>query len=329
MVVMNNGIVYNGIAVLLCCVLSCDESFNPSAAFEPKMVVYSILTTDSDTQYVRVYSTYNPPDNDPTKNQNETSVTDAQVTVSGEGGSTFTFQPITIQRPDLSRYMSDIRAYYAYPFRPQRGKNYSLTVSSQLYGVATATLTVPSPGLIIAQNQLVLKDPWNVPVDIVLSIQLSAVAKGYLIRFYVDYEMSGSTGWRAARIEVPIAIRRMASTGQVIEYVFPKIKRSRIPATSRDYFLEQFVFLRDAYQETIKAILSSASGIRFKQAVFHLIQIDEPLYNYYFVANAFKDRSSIRVDEPDYTNISGGVGVFSSVTTDSLVYLLPEVIEPY
>ena len=43
----------------------CQNSFNPKGPYEEQLVVYSVLSTRSDTQYVRVYATYNPPGFDP------------------------------------------------------------------------------------------------------------------------------------------------------------------------------------------------------------------------------------------------------------------------
>ncbi|MEK6571100.1 MAG: hypothetical protein AABZ61_07005 [Bacteroidota bacterium] len=68
--------------------------------------------------------------------------------------------------------------------------------------------------------------------------------------------------------------------------------------------------------------------MRFVQAVFYLIQFDEPLWNYHNVANNLGERYSVRTDEPDYTNIKGGFGVFGSATIDSTVWPLPEKIPP-
>ena len=85
---MKNAGFLSAIAIALACLMSCDTSFNPTAPFQPRMVVYSILMTNTDTQYVRIYSTYNPPDYDPTQNPDEISVNDAQVSVQQEGGPT-------------------------------------------------------------------------------------------------------------------------------------------------------------------------------------------------------------------------------------------------
>ena len=307
---------------------SCDSSFNPSAPFRPEMVVYSVLSTASDTQYVRIYTTYEPSDANPADNPDEVSVADAQVTVSEVGGPTFSFQPITIQRPDTSRYTSAIGAYASFPFFPERGKTYALSISSHLYGSVASALTVPRVGFIAAQNVLLLRDPWNVPLDdIALSIGLSPVAKGFLVRFYLNYELLDSTGWRPMRLEVPVAIRRTVD-GQLLEYVYPKVQRRTTPANGPEGQADHFIYLTDAYQESIEAILGSGWTIRFKQAVIYLIQFDEALYNYYFIANGFKDASSIRLDEPNYSNISGGVGIFGSLAVDSSVIALPEQFPP-
>jgi hypothetical protein len=62
-----------------------------------------------------------------------------------------------------------------------------------------------------------------------------------------------------------------------------------------------------------------ATRIIPKQAKFYLIQVDEHAYDYYNVVNGFQDRFSIRSDQPDYSNIQNGLGVFGSFITDSLV----------
>jgi hypothetical protein len=69
---------------------------------------------------------------------------------------------------------------------------------------------------------------------------------------------------------------------------------------------------------------SRGNDIKFSRAVFYLIQFDRPLWSYWNASNGFHDRYTIRVDDPDYTNITGGVGVFGSMRVDSLVWALPE-----
>jgi hypothetical protein len=47
-------------------------------------------------------------------------------------------------------------------------------------------------------------------------------------------------------------------------------------------------------------------------------QVEENLYKYYNLANGFQDPYSIRTDQPDFSNIQGGLGIFGAMTLDSV-----------
>ncbi len=63
-------------------------------------------------------------------------------------------------------------------------------------------------------------------------------------------------------------------------------------------------------------------GARIIRAIFVLTQIDDALYNFYYVGNGPPDPTTIRLDVPDYTNVAGGLGVFGSLATASTEYQL-------
>jgi hypothetical protein len=290
------------------------------------MVVYCVLTTESDTQYVRVYSTYNPPDNDPSTNLDEIPVTDANVTISSDS-ALYQFQKTVVQRVDKSRYASDIVAYLSYPFKLARGKTYRLTVTSPTLGTATATATVPSVASISPSNFFAVADPYkNAYVERYgVNVYLSAQAKAFLVRIYVDYLASTPQGWQQKRKQIPIVMRAISRYMGTWEYIYPVVKRrqwSNARYQESELFtiggwirmLEDDIWLYDGY------------GVRFLQAVIHVIQFDEPLFNYYGVANISRDRYSVRIDEPDFSDIQRGVGVFGSAAVDSIAYAMPETI---
>ncbi len=54
-----------------------------------------------------------------------------------------------------------------------------------------------------------------------------------------------------------------------------------------------------------------------RRALFVLTQTEENLYKYYNIANAYQDQISVRTDQPDWTNINGGLGVFGAMIEDS------------
>jgi hypothetical protein len=300
------------------------------------MVVYSVLTTDSDTQYVRIYAAYDPTDNDPTRSPDEISVKDAQVSITQEAGSTFMFQPKRITRADKSRYPSDIDAYYACPFRAERGKTYTLTVSSASMGTVTAKTTAPGGGVILPINPAVLGNPFGTSSDFGVSAALSPQAKGYLVRIYIDYLYPlGDGTYEPTRFEIPLSREVISCFWDLYKETYPHPMVRSTPPTPRivvrgkEYGPEERVpYSRIPYMHKIYHLYDrQGAGILFRQAVFYLVQFDAPLWNYYSVANIFRDKLSVRTDEPDYTNIKNGTGVFGSTTVDSLVWpYMPEVI---
>jgi hypothetical protein len=302
-------------------------------------VVYSVLTTNSDSQYVRVYSSYLPPDNDPTKNPDEVSVKDAQVSISEQGGPTFSFQRITLPRSAGDRYASNITAYAAYPFRPGEGKTYTLTVNSPTFGTVTAQTTVPGQGLVDIVNPAALSNPCYYGQDFGISAALSPEAKGFLVRIYVDYLRPAPDGtYQPRRIEVPM--RREVVSGYQGTYreVYPQPMLRSTAATGPvkvgDIVLyraeERVPYNSSAFCAKVTNIYTGGleGCVHFTQAVFYLVQFDAPLWDYYKVANASSDKYSMRTDEPDYTDIKNGVGVFGSMTVDSTAWRLPKII-PY
>jgi hypothetical protein len=86
-------------------------------------------------------------------------------------------------------------------------------------------------------------------------------------------------------------------------------------------------YKNDLYSKALAAITYEKYGstkIIFNRLVFQLLQMDPRLYNYYFVAHAYNDPHSTRLDEPMYSSISGGIGFVGAYTLNSLVHILPE-----
>ena len=326
------------ILVILCG--SCDESFNPSAAFKPRMVVYSVLRTDSDTQYVRIYSSYLPPGNDPTENLSENSVTDAAVKVTGTNplydARISDFRFLEVKRLDESRYQNDIGAYYCYPFRPIRGASYRLTAVSPTYGIVTAETTVPGQATVALVNPSVLENPFSASMDFGIKIGLAPEAKAYVAHIYINYLWPPGDGtYQPRRIEVPLSRETVDCIYQIFKETYPLPTLRSTPAVAPAIIggviayqaQESVPYNRISYQHKIFHLYGTeGNGILMRQEVTYVAQFDTSLWDYYSVANLFHDKYSVRTDEPDYTNVSNGVGVFGSMTVDSLIWRLPQVM---
>lgn len=301
---------------------ACDDSFHPTAPFQPRLVVYSVLSTETDTQYVRVYATYPDKPSDSLR-VSEPVVSDAQVTIR-QGATTFTFRDTLLKRATNDMYTGNIQAFIAFPFRPAPNQTYTLDVVSPTLGRVSATTGVPGRAQLSLVNSLVLEQPiLNAPTPVYVTAFLGPNAEGFLVRLYLVFvaEIAGE-GLREHYYEVPQAVRLVNRLNDEYENIYPSVNR-RSPTTPRPTVF----FTNTAYRRSIEEIRRFHFSVRFRRAVFYLVQFDEAWYKYYGTARIYQDRYSIRLDEPDYTNIVGGAGLFGSFRVDSLVYQLPEFIE--
>lgn len=323
------------IALIACCLIvlsfsGCDDSIHANAPFHARMVIYSILNSESDSQFVRIYSTYNPRGNDPFNHPDEQTVTDATVLVTGPT-ETYSFQFKTIPRPDSSRYKSPIGVYVAHPFRPLPDEEYILLVSSPTMGEATAKTRVPGNGYIncLTVNELYSQHlPLYFGKSIRALFSLNDRGKAQVVRFYLVYTTESNSQEQA--YEVPLVWKVVDPNREIHQKVYdaPTLRTSPLSQRGQNMTQEK-TYEFPTYNESLYDIVHNNVNARFKRAVFKLIQFDNEWYRYYATIGLFQDRLGVRVERPEYTNIQGGWGVFGSLRVDSAVIQLPELLYPY
>jgi hypothetical protein len=67
----------------------------------------------------------------------------------------------------------------------------------------------------------------------------------------------------------------------------------------------------------------AGSKLTFKRIVFRLLKMEKNWYEYYNIVRQSQDLRTTRFDQPDFTNLSSGYGVFGACTVDSLVHEYP------
>jgi hypothetical protein len=301
-----------GLALAL--VGGCENNFDPRGPYEKRLVVYSILSNRSDSQYVRIYTTYNPTGYDPAENTEDTYVKSAAVTLFDDS-TTYRLRDTVITRVDKSRYTDDLGAYIAYPCRVRLGKTYGLLVACD-EGNISARVSVPGKGLLIPNNPYILKNPDKYSTeDIAVTIMVSPSTRGYVVRLYLDYEVRIGVNWVHKRDEIPTAV--LSGSGEEIQYDYPRLTR-RASDVSQPYANIRFPI--SIYSSFYKKIQDQYGSDDFKvlSATYLLAQVEANLYKYFNLANGFQDRYSIRTDQPDFSNIQGGLGVFGAMTEDSV-----------
>jgi hypothetical protein len=299
---------------VLVLISGCENSFDPRGPYQKRLVVYSILSNSSDSQYVRVFTTYNPSGFDPAEVTADTYVRKATVTLTDDS-TTYRLRDTSITRADKSRYTDDIGAYIAYPWHMRLGKSYSLSVASD-QGNASATVSVPDAGLLIPNNPFVLKAPdrYN-SEDVTVTIKVSPLTRGYVVRLYLDYLVRVGTDWVHKREEVPTS--GLSGSGATAQYNYPKLTR-RTSDVSQPYITVHFPIT--VYTGFFTKIVDQygTDGYKLLTATYILTQVEANLYKYYNLANGFQDEFSVRTDQPDYSNIQGGLGIFGAMTVDSI-----------
>ncbi|MDP2885570.1 MAG: DUF4249 family protein [Ignavibacteria bacterium] len=298
--------------------IGCDQSFNPKAPFQERLAVFSILSNDRDKQFVRVSSNYDVSAFDPSENQRDRTITGARVTIT-ESSNAFVLRDTLLPRPDTSRYKSPIGAYVASPFRAQPGRRYKLVATSEKLGTASATVTPPDlPMITLNPGPLVLEQPdlFQKKSQFDVVVLLSPLCKGYHCQVFVDYQVLLESGWKDERVEVPTEI--VVDTVGLYIVTYPELRRVQIRQTGTTY-------VHQAYVSTLVKVLERypRKQVTFKRVVLRILQCEQNVYNYYNTVNGFRDPVSVRLDEPEYSNVSGGWGMFGAYTLDSLTYALP------
>lgn len=304
-------------SVMLMTVVACETSFNPKGEYTEQLIVYSILSTRSDIQFVRVYTTYNPSGFDPYEHTSDTPIRDAQIEIS-TGSTKYQFRDTTIERYDTSRYGANLPAYVASPFVVGRGKSYTLTVKVPSRRTVTSTVGVPDPAFISVSNPFVLKDPAKFDEDIFVNMRISAITRGFIMRLLLDYKYRSNGKWISGRAEVPSAVQ--TSDGNASGFVYPRLTRRSSAAVGEG--TETVSFSNFAYRSLLQDLLSEHTGTELKitGAVFILTQVENNLYNYFNIVNGFQDEFSIRTDQPDFSGFKGALGVFGAMADDSVAF---------
>jgi len=305
---------------------SCDQSFNPKGEFDNTLAVYCVLSTDSDTTIVRVFRTYDPPGFDPYAWTTDPSVTDAVVSLFKED-TAYAVRDTLLTRTDTSRYQSPITAFVAQPFPVEFGKKYSLTVNSPTVGFLSGEVTVPSQAYMAIVNPYALDNPGQHNKEQAqIQIRLSQFTRGYLLRGFLEYDLLEGAQWIPHRKEVPVGWQTIDNGGNPLYPIYPALKRRQSSETGDGYedsYSNSFPVVAFTITASELHAIYGSANLRITRAVFVLNQVELNFYNYYNIANGFRDKNSIRLDEPGYTNIHGGEGVFGAFTVEEVSHDLP------
>lgn len=311
--------------LLLISSLSCDQPFDPRAALDHQIVLYAILSNDRAEQYVRVEQNYMPQGSDPAQDTSNTALSDVIVTLK-ESARLYRFRDTVISRPDISRYKFPMQMYVLSPFIPEHGEAYNVLAQSRSMGMAYSTIIIPTaptldigyPATVIFQNPI-SRGPGEL---LQFSAQLSSLAKGFIARLYLYYDVLKGSEWVEERVELPLGSWETDPNYYGFDLLYyPQMTASPptglFSSTYKNGFLQSII-------KQLTTVQYLNNKIVYKWAVFVVLQADRSLFDYYTSIQEYRDPRSIRLDEPSYSRVNGGLGFAGAYTLDSLVFVLPE-----
>jgi hypothetical protein len=279
----------------------CNQPFEPNGPVSSTLAVYCLLSPGSDTQYVRLSTTFGATP--------APEIRDANVTLT-VGGTVIPFTNTTVLWRDAAGNFTPTNVYVASSASVGGGLVYRLNASTPSGLAASATITsLRQPSLALRQG--------TTPGFFALTRQFKTLSGAAILHFYLDYYVLVNNGWVLRTEEIPSGRSTDASGNDVLQY--PSISPvTTLAAGGSDVAIDSTLF-----QIARSRVLARAAPapVVYLDVRFVLTQIDDILYAYYYLSNGPLDNSTIRLDVPDYKNIQGGYGVFGSRA--EVILLLP------
>ena len=313
------------VSFILLISLSCEQPFDPRAPLDKQIVLYALLSTDRNEQYVRVERNYMPEGFDPTQYTSDASLADAIVTIK-DPSRLFVFRDTVLPRSDTARYKFPMKMFVLSPFDLQHNTSYSVLAQSRSLGMAYSTVVIPGTPILDMAGST-----WNVlsnpisrnPRELMeFTAQLSLSAKGYIGRLYIYYDVLKGSEWVEERVELPLGTWNTDPNYYGLDLLYyPGMTASPstglINVSFKNGFLQSIIKQRTTVQYKDNKIV-------YKWVTFVVLQADQNLFSYHMSTQETRDPRSIRLDEPLYSRVNGGLGFVGAYTLDSLLTVLPE-----
>jgi hypothetical protein len=285
--------------------ISCDDSVNPivSGSGSEQYVLYCIINANSTVQLATVAKTYKPSGTDPYLYKDDPAIKGADIKIIYNTVS-YQFKDTSITRTDTGRYTTPKAFYVTRGIKFKAGDSVKIKATLSNGVVLTSAIKIPasvnftkSENIISTINDETGATNWSANWTTDLNQSLM-----YYPRMYIAYQkFDGSILKYYAEKEVPL---RYMTVDGVYKAIYPGV--TKVSSTAFEYEAIDSAMAQVAGNDDYK------SNYRIINAVLRLMIMDENLSNYYSTTNGYLDDVTIRIDEADYTNIKGGLGLFGA-----------------
>ena len=301
--------------LIIIAIMSCDDNVNPKTEFKEVYALNCIIRGYTTLQLATITNSYDVDGFDPLTNTNDPFIKGAKIKLYYQATKqTFTFRDTSVAREAGSRYSTPMSYYYLKNFRPPYESSISIeaTLPNGKILTANAMVLFVSP-YVIEKKDYTIPNPnfggkylnftWS---PIVPSTRDEKVY--YVPELIIKYAKTGSGGTTELQKKVPFYYINTRD-GEVPLY--PSIA-SNFTSASFDTSI-----IRRSLEEISDGDPNKGNYIIHK-ATFRLLIADKNLAVYYAAQKTFLDEFSVRVTQPEFTNINGGLGIFGTLNSSQI-----------
>ena len=307
------------IFLTLAVIYSCSEDFDPFGEFRDNYALTCILKSDTTFQMAVLSHNYLPPDGfDPYTNTVDPAIVGADIRV-WLGDSVYIFNDSSVVREDPSRYGTPFNFYYNTGFKISPKQKIGIEVLLQ-NGI---------------RLRAVSKAPDKVSFDKESDVIIPAVGSN-LVRFIWMPQVDGTffspklrirylqnENGRVVRKFKDVPVKYVERNGS-LEPVFPQPSNNSI-------VIYQLDAITRALEEISEGDPNKSNYTVRQSLIFDVAAFDLNLSRYVSSTNQPFDDLTVTVNESDYTNIGGGLGIFGSYIKSNYptIRFLPDHIESF
>jgi len=287
---------------------SCDDNFSPIEKYDPRYSLNCIVGADTNLQIATAYQSYAVTTTDPYQNHDDPFIHNAFIRL-WRGDDVFVFNDSSSVRIDTTRYNTPISYYFIDNFKANSGDSLEIEALLPNGNRLRSKTKVPSEvqkNFSHSTNSIPPEDSNSVEFAWYPNVESQIfVATGTLL---YQQLINGTKITKSVRIPW----KYIVDEGQELPINKPPAQES---------------FIKFDLSTIEKVLRSISEGDEHKENYFILSIIvdikvfDKNLSAYYSSVGKIFDNFSIRLDNPDFSNINGGFGVFGSFIEQKMVTL--------
>jgi hypothetical protein len=278
---------------------SCSESFDPLGEFREDYALTCILKSDSSFQVATLSHSYRGNSYDPYSNTEDPSIIGADIRV-WLGDSVYIFRDSSVVRTEPSRYGTHFHFYYNNNFIISPDEN--IEIEALLQNGRRLKASSRAPGTILFRSDS--------------DILIPAVGSN-LVRFLWEQQAEGM--FFAPQLMIRY---KQNENGNVVEKLkvipieYTQENGEQLPVYPKPSNKINVNYQLDAISKALEEISESdpdkGNFSVYKKPIFTLFAFDMNLSRYVSSTNQAFDDLTVTVNEADFTNVEGGLGIFGA-----------------